>query len=766
MGIETAKRDQFSSGHHLPKKVYTQHMYAIGLFLSLILSLIFVSPAETRGQGSSTLTARDLIEAPIVGGGYTEKALAVSPDGSMVAFQVVTANIAENAYDLKWYVYSLTLGGTPRHIADGGDLMLNIRQRNIVNGSIVDAVAKWSPDGEWIAFARQTGEEIQIWRAHVRDGRVEQLTNNDANVFGSIGHDPLFEWSRDGSSIFYEVARSRETMANALEIEGSRGFLFDDRFHPGAQLTPTWSRCGQSRQGHAPLRGQACEPILWAFDFATASDRLALPKEVSEYNSIKVLYDQWIVNQAITVKRVFRDKNGQAATLENIDVEKYPGFDAPVQVIFTDQNGFRTNCDAAECIGSFINDIWVIRGEVVFLRRESESSIENFGFSSLYGWDPVSNHLRNITKTPDSYEGCAATLNELLCYHEGPTTPRRVVKLDIETGGHSVLFEPAQALAQNLTSRVEHLELETEDGRFAYAKLVYPTDYVDGQRYPLIIVQGHHRGFLEGGSGNEYPVHLFAQEGFFVLNASPYRQVKAMQTLSGEALGEYEFRTFRLRKNALAAYERYIQILDERALIDPSRVGITGLSSGSSNARYALIHSDLFAVSALSTGYSGPQQYWFLPSVNRQPMSRVYFEGALPFEALAEKYIANVQLGWHAREIDFPPILWQVSDSELSHAVFDHNLLYDEGQPVEMYVYPDAYHIKHQPVHRYNVYRRNVQWMKFWLQGETVSEPVDPEQYERWEKLCSAFVARSRASDRDSGATSPGSDRCLRAFEG
>ena len=111
-------------------------------------------------------------------------------------------------------------------------------------------------------------------------------------------------------------------------------------------------------------------------------------------------------------------------------------------------------------------------------------------------------------------------------------------------------------------------------------------------------------------------------------------------------------------------------------------------------------------------------------------------------------------------------IHFETEDGRFAYAKLVYPTDYVDGQPVEMYVYPDAYHIEHQPVRRYNVYRRNVQWMKFWLQGETVSEPVDPEQYERWEKLCSAFVTRSRATDRDSGTTSLGSDRCLRASEG
>jgi hypothetical protein len=73
--------------------------------------------------------------------------------------------------------------------------------------------------------------------------------------------------------------------------------------------------------------------------------------------------------------------------------------------------------------------------------------------------------------------------------------------------------------------------------------------------------------------------------------------------------------------------------------------------------------------------------------------------------------------------------------------------LQESGKPVEMYVFPDEYHIKSQPQHRFNIYRRNVQWMQFWLQGVEDSNPVDPQQYDRWRKLRGA-QAPSGASSR------------------
>ena len=53
------------------------------------------------------------------------------------------------------------------------------------------------------------------------------------------------------------------------------------------------------------------------------------------------------------------------------------------------------------------------------------------------------------------------------------------------------------------------------------------------------------------------------------------------------------------------------------------------------------------------------------------------------------------------------------------------------ASPSKCIVFSNEYHIKWQPVHRYNIYRRNIQWLKFWLQNEEADDPVDPEQYVR-----------------------------------
>jgi hypothetical protein len=56
----------------------------------------------------------------------------------------------------------------------------------------------------------------------------------------------------------------------------------------------------------------------------------------------------------------------------------------------------------------------------------------------------------------------------------------------------------------------------------------------------------------------------------------------------------------------------------------------------------------------------------------------------------------------------------------------------EAGRPLEAYIYPGEFHEKWQAADRLEIYRRNVQWMVFWLLGRELPDPVDAEQYIRW----------------------------------
>ena len=61
--------------------------------------------------------------------------------------------------------------------------------------------------------------------------------------------------------------------------------------------------------------------------------------------------------------------------------------------------------------------------------------------------------------------------------------------------------------------------------------------------------------------------------------------------------------------------------------------------------------------------------------------------------------------------------------------------LLELDKPVELFVYPAELHVKNQPKHRYEIYERNVDWLRFWLRGEKDRDPAKEGQYRRWDGL-------------------------------
>ena len=77
----------------------------------------------------------------------------------------------------------------------------------------------------------------------------------------------------------------------------------------------------------------------------------------------------------------------------------------------------------------------------------------------------------------------------------------------------------------------------------------------------------------------------------------------------------------------------------------------------------------------------------------------------------------------------------QLSAQEVRHASELHAKLTNTATPVAMYAYPDEAHVKIQPRHRYHVYRRNLDWFRYWLQDHQETDPSRAEQYRRWAEM-------------------------------
>jgi len=87
-------------------------------------------------------------------------------------------------------------------------------------------------------------------------------------------------------------------------------------------------------------------------------------------------------------------------------------------------------------------------------------------------------------------------------------------------------------------------------------------------------------------------------------------------------------------------------------------------------------------------------------------------------------------------------MLMQLADNEFIISMETIAAYEGAGRPIEARIFPDEFHLKIQPEHRLAIYRRNVQWFEFWLNGAEATDPIDPDQYLRWGGMKKSLVAR------------------------
>lgn len=653
--------------------------------------------------------------------------LAMSPDGSAVAYRTQKASIERNTYDTVWYVQRLTTSEPPRPVADGG-----VPLRDSAGDSLAE-LPVWSPDGRWIYYRALVDDRIDVWRAATDGSGSEAVTADAADV-------REFRLDDDGRRVVYAVGATREEIARAEEGEYDSGIRVTASTPVGQNLFRSGNTSGRlatQRLGawftRVPLLSEV--PERWrAIDLATGQTLDVPPPQPRDTHPAKLRYQ----GKELETLRVSRQvPGGRIAAIARTgagDPDIIGHSDSGLFVVSENGKAPSIRCADVACAGRPITSLqWRPQHpEVLFTTTDRDEGLSQ----AIFRWDVNRGTVDRVLAWDGQLTGgarwapsdCGVSATVMACVTASADQPPRLELVHLDTGDRRVLFDPNERLAQDLAAgtRVRLLKWEDAGGnRFTGRYYAPPAGSAPA---PLFVTYYHCPGFVRGGVGDEWPLATFPEYGIAALcvNAPPLRR---------DATARYGM--------AVSSIRSVVAMLASTGEVDPSRVGMGGLSFGTEATLWAVVHSDLIAAASVSS--SGISVlYHTLGSLRGEAFLSTFRDlwQAGDYGESPERW--NILSPALNLERIRAPILMQLPEQEYTHSL-DYAIPLVASRRADLYVFPHEPHLKFQPRHKLAVYLRNLDWFRFWLQGEEDPVAAKREQYMHWREMRTAKAAGAPA---------------------
>jgi hypothetical protein len=289
-----------------------------------------------------------------------------------------------------------------------------------------------------------------------------------------------------------------------------------------------------------------------------------------------------------------------------------------------------------------------------------------------------------------------------------------------------LLYDPNPEADQFEFGRAELLDWTDANKIDWHGEVVYPTGYVKGKTYPLV-VQTH--GFnpdeflVDGPDGytTAFAAQPLANAGFLVLQIGDNRQAMTLDEREGPLYAE--------------GFHAAIEKLVSEGIADSSKIGLIAFSRTGWHTLYLLKqYPNLLAAVTLADagliGYVADLLGVNLSKDFSKQFSKVVGGGIKkPEDWIGKSPMYDLsELGTRVR--------LESNSAGSAMATWEmYALLRFANRTVDFWYFPQGNHILFSPVNRLGSQGGNVDWFRFWLQGLEDSDPTKAEQYERWKHL-------------------------------
>ncbi|HXF58619.1 MAG TPA: S9 family peptidase [Candidatus Saccharimonadales bacterium] len=554
------------------------------------------------------VTPEDLFQIPFL------DAIALSPDGSRVAYQVRTIDSGKDTYESHLWLVSMK-GGEPRRLTYGEHK----------NGGVA-----WHPDGQSIAFVSdRRDKKPQIFRLSLEGGEAERLTDLDGRISNVA-------WSSDGSRLSFsyrpndppETGHLPGSAAEKCAIEAKaekkdrkpptfmhltrlhykedgQGFLPKSRFHVQILDVATgevraltsgewdhgaavWSPDGKwlvvpaNRLPDADYHAAVCD--LWLLP----SDGSGEPRNLTPQPGIAIS-PSWSPDGS-QIAFLGNDDEGDAWGAKNVHVWTVPSQGGPSRNLTSDVD--RTALDLmATDLRDFHDSpapVWSPDGATIYYLVSDEGSTHLWSIAAKGGKPlPVTTGALALLGLDGSKKG--KDLAVIRADHKDAGT---VARLDPATGTITPLASPSAKVLQSMAvQEPQEYWVEMPEGHRVQCWMLKPPNADPSRKHPMVLeIHGGPR--VQYGTCFFHEFQMLASAGFYVLFSNPR---------GAQGYGEAFTRAIVIDWGG-PDYDDLMRVVDDALKrfpeIDAGRLGVTGGSYGGYMTNWMVGHTDRFRAAA------------------------------------------------------------------------------------------------------------------------------------------------------------------------
>lgn len=631
----------------------------------------------------------------------------ISPDGDMIAYTLsVPRELVVEDDGGAW---------TELHVIDE-----NGESRPFITGNVNVGSIAWTPDGSAITFlAKRDGDdERRLYSIAVKGGEAQPIAILD-NAISSYSLSP------DGNTVAllaFEPEDKKRTKEKSL---GFNQYVFEEEWTPRRlYMLDLTDEDAEPRM--IEIKGSA-QGVKWS----PAGDRLALtvtPRELVDdtlmFNRIRIVSRDGDVIGRIENPGKLGDfawsPDGEHLAFIATETIHDP---AAGRLLVAGKNGGAMSNALPDLMGHVRAVGWQNNDTILFISHEGvESRLGRIGANGrnestlLPLGGPIWNEL-TVAKSGDI--ALVATT---------PEHPAEVYRLN-----------RGESVAQRMTNsnpwldglelgRQEVVTYNARDGLTLEGMLIYPLNYREGRRYPLILaVHGGPESHYSNGWLTRYslPAHTAAAEGYFMF----------FQNYRGSTGRGVDFSMTSQGRYAMEEFDDLVDGVDyliSEGMVDGDRVGITGGSYGGyASAWGATYYTERFAAAVMFVGISEqfskfgttdiPQEMHLVHSRTWPWKDWELFETTSPI-----RYVEQAKTPILIMHGDSDPRV----DPRQSEILYRYLVQQEDPPPARLVFYKGEGHGNRRAASRYDYSLRMMRWMNHYLKGPGGDPPPPAIEYD------------------------------------